>query len=297
MTRTASHVPARWSVGALHLLLLLLPAQALLADSLRYGLDAEFVHDTNATRGPGGADSRPDTILAAEGSVTRAMLLGPHSGLVLRGAARYSQFLDFKDISNLALTGRAAWRYQGDRSFGAPWIELAGQAQSLSHADSRLRDGTSLSASMSVGSYPTDRVRVSAGAGVDKRFGDSTRLYDLGTNRLSGAFDYRAGLRNTLYARVTRVAGDHVFNAVSPAWQGLLARYSDRVVADPALGAGFIGYRIEATTWLYDVGYNYALPGGNALDFSLTYYSSRADPGGFKYDGAQLRASYLYRFQ
>ena len=68
----------------------------------------EFTHDTNATRGPGGADGRPDNILAAEGSVTRSMLLGPNSGVVFRGAARYAQFLGFKDLSNLALTGRAA---------------------------------------------------------------------------------------------------------------------------------------------------------------------------------------------
>jgi hypothetical protein len=51
------------------------------------------------------------------------------------GAARYSRFTDFSDISNLALVGRAAWRYQGDRSFGAPWYELAGEAQLLSHVD------------------------------------------------------------------------------------------------------------------------------------------------------------------
>jgi hypothetical protein len=272
-------------------------APAVAAEDTRFGLDAEVTHDTNATRGPGGADSQSDNILSVEGSATRSMLLGPNSGAVFRGAARYVRFTDFSDISNLALVGRAAWRYQRDRSFGAPWYELAGEAQLLRHADSDLRDGSVISLSGSVGRYLTDRVRISGGLSLDKRSGDDTGLYDLSTNRLWGTFDLRLGARNAFYARLTRLAGDHVFNAATGINQGLLSLASDRIIADPALGAGFLGYRTEATTWLYDLGYNMPLQNGHGLDFSLTYYSSKTDVGGYKYDGAQLRATYLYRFQ
>jgi hypothetical protein len=272
-------------------------APAVAAEDTRYGIDAEVTHDTNATRGPGGADSQSDNILAVEGSATRSVLLGPNSGAVFRGTARYARYTDFSDISNLALTGRAAWRYQRERSFGAPWYELAGEAQLLRHADSDLRDGTLFSLTGSVGKYFTDRVRVSGGVSLEKRSGDDTGLYDLTTNRLWGTFDYRVGVRNAFYGRLTRAAGDHVFNAASGLNQGLLSLVSDRVITDPALGAGFLGYRVEATTWLYDLGYNLPLAKGQGLDFSLTYYSSKTDLGGYKYDGAQLRATYLYRFQ
>lgn len=278
-------------------LLLAALAPAFAAEDWRFGIDAEVTHDTNATRGPGGADSQSDNILSIEGSATRSLLLGPNSGAVFRGLARYSRFTDFSDISNLALGGRAAWRYQRERSFGAPWYELAGEALLLRHADSEVRDGRVISLSGSVGSYLTDRVRISGGVTLDKRSGDDTGLYDLTTNRLWGTFDLRLGARNAFYARLSRVAGDHVFNAADPTWQGLLSLASDRVVADPALGPGFLGYRVEATTWLYDLGYNMPLPNGHGIDFSLTYYSSKTDIGDYEYDGAQLRATYLYRFQ
>jgi hypothetical protein len=225
------------------------------------------------------------------------VLLGPNSGMVFRGAARYARFTDLSDISNLALAARAAWRYQRDRSFGAPWYEIAGEAQLLNHADSDLRDGNVVSITGSIGRYLTDRVRISGGLGVDKRSGDDTSLYDLTTNRLWGTFDLRVGARNAFYARLTRVAGDHVFNAASGVNQGLLSLAADRVITDPALGPGFIGYRAEATTFLYDLGYNMPLPGGHALDFSLTHYSSETDIGGYSYDGTLLRATWLYRFQ
>lgn len=270
------------------------PAQA--AEDTRYGLDAEYMHDDNATRGPGGTDARADNVLSVEGSATRSVLLGPTSGAVFRGAARYSRFADFSDISNFALIGRAAWRAQRDRAFGAPWLELAGEAQLLRHAGSDLRDGSLFSFSASVGSYLTDRVRVSGGLGVDKRSGDGTELYDLTTNRLWGTFDYKVGVRNTFYARLTRIAGDHVFNAATGANQGLLSLASDRIVTDPAL-PGFLGYRVEATTLLYDVGFNMPLTKSQTLDFSLSFYSSETDVGSYEYDGTQLRATYLYRFQ
>jgi len=278
-------------------------APAVAAEDTRFGLDAEVTHDTNVPRGLDSADTKSDNMALVEGSATRSMLLGPNSGAVFRGAARYSQYLDFKDVSNLALGGRAAWRYQRERSFGAPWYEISGEAQWLNHADSELRDGTVLSVSASVGRYLTDRVRVSGGVGLDKRSGDDTELYSLSTNRVWGTFDYRVGVRDAFYARLTRVAGDHVFTAVSGASRNLLLQSGYEVlVNDPALADGFAGvapvaYRVEATTLLYDLGYNLPLAKGQGLDFSLTYYSSKTDLGGYKYDGAQLRATYLYRFQ
>jgi hypothetical protein len=100
---------------------------------------------------------------------------------------------------------------------------------------------------------------------------------------------------NTVYARLTYLAGDHVFNSVtvaglSPVWE-----------ADPAL-AGVLGrpadaYRMKATTMLYELGFNYPLANGQALDFSFSSFSSQADSGGYNYTGNQVLASYIYRFQ
>lgn len=282
---------------AIAALLLLAASVAHGAESWRYGLSADAVHDSNATRGLyDGAKS--DNIIAAEGSATRSMLLGPHSGVLFRAAARYSHHTDIKDISNLALIGRAAWRYQPSLGFGAMWYEIAGQGQWLMHADSELRDGSILSVDANVGANLTDRARVSGGVGLDKRSGGgSAGVYDLSNTRLWGALDLRLGVRSTLYARLTHQTGDQVFNVIPALGLGVWD-------VDPALasvyGAPGNAYRVDATTLIYDFGFNYPLASGQALDFSFTRISAKAEEGpaqGNKYNVDQLRASYLYRFQ
>jgi hypothetical protein len=284
---------------AIAALLLLAAPAAQAADVWRYGLSADAVHDSNATRGLyDGAKS--DNVIAVEGSATRSVLLGPSSGALFRAAARYSHFTDLKDISNLALIGRAAWRIQPSREFGAPWYELAGQAQLLRHADSELRDGSILSLEAGAGAYVTDRTRLSGGVGLDKRSGGGTAgLYDLSSNRIWGTLDVRVGVRSTMYARLTRQAGDQVFSSGSTS--GLSAVWED----DPALRAPLglavaNAYRIDATTFIYELGYNYPLGRSDALDFAAVHASSKANEGlaaGNKYSATQVRASYLYRFQ
>jgi len=276
---------------------LLLATQCALADSTRYGLDADYLYDDNASRGLYGPDRKADNILSLQGSATHSMLLGSRSGVVLRAAASYSHFNTFDDLSNLALTGRAAWRIQPGTEFYSPFFDIAGNLVWLQHADSELRDGTILTLEASAGSHVTDRVRLGGGFALEKRDGGgSAGLYDLATSRFWATLDYRFGVRNTAYARLMQVAGDHVFcsltpgSALSPVWE-----------LDPALASG-LGraadcYRLDAKTLLWDIGLNYPLSGNRALDFALTGYSSKADGSGLKYDGMLLRASYLYRFQ
>lgn len=275
---------------------LLLAAQPALAEATRYGLDAELTHDDNASRGLYDADRKADNIFSLEGSATRSMLLGPRSGAVFRAAARYSQYSKFDDLSNLALAGRAAWRIQPGTEFNAPFFELAGNLAWLRHSDSELRDGTILSFEASTGSHVTDRVRLGAGFGLDQRDGGgSAGLYDLSTNRIWATIDYRFGVRNTAYARLQRLAGDHVFCSITVS--GLSAVWEPDQALASGLGRFADCYRLDATTFAWDFGLNYPLSGTSALDFVLTRYSSKSDAGGLTYDGMLLRASYLYRFQ
>lgn len=283
---------------ALAALLLVAPA-ALAAEDWRFGASAELVHDDNATRGLFDG-KKSDNILAVEGSATRSFLLSEKSGALLRAAARYSHYADIGDISRLALTGRAAWRYQPSLAFGATWLELAGEARILRHADSELRDGSLVTGEASAGRWLTDRTRVSGGLGVDKRSGGGTAgLYDLTRNRLWGTLDLRVGVRNTLYGRLTRIGGDHVFSSGSVS--GLSGIWED----DPALRAPLglavaNAYRVEATTFVYEVGFNYPLGAAQALDLSLTRYDAKVEEGpadGQKYGATQLRATWLYRFR
>lgn len=286
----------RTTVLAAVLLLAAPPVPVEAAEGARYGLTADFIHDDNATRGLYSADRKSDNVIVVEGSAMRSVLLSPTSGALFRAAARYSHFVHIEDISNLALIGRASYRIQPGAGFSAPWYELAGQAQWLKHADSKLRDGTILTIEASAGSYVTDRMRLSAGLGLDKREGGGTAgLYDLSTNRIWATADYRVGVHNTLYARLTRLAGDHVFNSItvsglSPVWEPDSAFIG-------AFGRPTDSYRLDATSLLYELGFNYPVSRGQAIDVSLSGFSAKSDTGDLKYDGLQLRASYIYRFQ
>lgn len=282
--------------------LVLAAASTSYADSIRYGVDADYVHDNNVTRGPTSLDAKADNILSAEAYVARSLLLGERSGLVLRGGLKLSEYLAFGDLSNIALSGRAAYRFQPTPGYSAPWLEVVGSAAWLEHRDSALRDGYIVGASIGGGSHLTDRVRVSLGAGVDKRSANEGKLYDLSTNRIWATLDYRVGVSSTVYGSVTRVAGDHVFNAINSTAQGRLAAYADVIVADPALAGEFdgiapIGYRIKAATFVYEAGINIALIDNQAIDLSASYFDSETDNGGQSYDGMAVRTMYMFRFR
>lgn len=288
-------MPRHLLIAAALLLVASLPS-AWAAEAWRYGLSGDLVNDDNATRGLYDG-KKSDNFLSVEGSATRSFFLSPTSGALVRAAARYTQYQDIQDISNLMLIGRAAWRFQPTLGFGAPWYELAGEIRFLQHADSELRDGSIVTLEASVGSHLTDRVRLAGGVGLDERSGDSTGVYDLSSTRIWGSMDLRLGVQNTLYGRLTYQAGDQVFNVIAALGLGVWA-------PDPALasvyGAPGNAYRVDATTQIYEFGFNYPLARRQALDFSYAHVTSKAEEGpaqGDKYNISQLRASYLYRFQ
>jgi hypothetical protein len=280
----------------------LAPLQA--AEGWRYGMAGEIARDDNATRGLYDADRKGDNILSVEGAATRSVLLGARSGALLRAAARYSHFSTFDDLSNLSLSGRAAWRYQPGTGFSSPIFEVAGNLAWLHHKDSKLRDGTITSLEASVGSHLTDRVRLGAGVGWDQRNGGDpgrpgeVAIYDLTSTRIWGSLDYRFGTKNTAYARVTQVSGDQVFNSVTV--NSLTGAWATDPAFAAELGRATDSYRVDSTTRIFDIGVNVPLTGPHALDFLYTSYSSKANEGsqaGNKYTGSTLRATYLYRFQ
>ncbi len=286
-------------------LLLIAPlAPALAAEGWRYGASGEFAHDDNATNGLYDADQKGDSILSVGGSATRSVMLGGRSGALLRAAAKYSHFTTFDDLSNLSLSGRAAWRIQPGTGFSSPIFEVAGTLEWLRHAESELRDGTITTLEASVGSHLTDRTRLGGGFAIDQRNGGDpgrageVAIYDMDSTRFWVDVDYRFGARNTAYARVTQMQGDQVFNSVT------VGSLSGGRATDPAfaaeLGRATDSYRVDSATTLFDLGVNWALNRASSLDFAYTSYSSKAKEGpqnGNKYSGSVIRATYLYRFQ
>ena len=286
---------------------LLLSAPLALAESPRFGLDAEVLYDSNASRGLYDADRKADNILSVEGSLAGGAPLGSRGGFVYRAAARYDYFSTFQDLSNVAVSGRAAYRVQPGTEYSSPFFEIAGNAVWLQHSDSKLRDGSIVTLEASIGSHLTDRVRLAGGLAIDQRDGGDpgrpgeVAIYDLDYQRVWTTLDYRFGVKNTAYGRIMHITGDHVFNSVTVSG---ISPDPDGWATDPALakelGGTVNSYRVDADTFTYELGVNIPLAGNRALDFLASSYSSKLNEGpysGSKYSGYLLRASYLYRFK
>lgn len=282
-------------------LMTIAPAAAIGADT-RFGLDAEFAHDTNVNRAAYAGDEQSDEILTVEGHATRSYRLSNRSGIVVRGGMRLREHLEFDDLGNIAALGRVAYRFQPAPGYTSPWFELGGTLEALRFRDSALRDGYIASVFGSIGKHLTDRIRLGAGVGLDERSADEGALYDLSTTRAWLTLDYRAAHKLTVYGSLAWLQGDQVFTAYYAGARSQLAYSAEVIAADPAFASAFGGtaptaYRIQASTLLYEIGANIPLAGNQAIDFGISQFSSSADNGGGEYDGTLLRVSYLYRFQ
>lgn len=272
-----------------------------MADSTRLGVDAEIGHDTNVNRAAIGNEEQSDDSVSIEAYAARSILLSARSGIVLRGTVRATEFFDFQDLSSLGISGRASYRFQPSPGFTSPWIELAGQLDGFKYRDSELRDGYAASTSASVGKHFTDRIRMEAGAGFERRGGGNRGVYDLSNRKIWTALDYKLTSKTTLYGSATWMDGEQVFTLFDTAASAPIYTYAKAAAADSVFSSAFGGaptaYRVEARTDRYELGVNIALRGNNALDFGWSRFDSRADRGGGKYDGDAFRIGYLLRFR
>ncbi|MCW5624610.1 MAG: hypothetical protein KIT73_07855 [Burkholderiales bacterium] len=275
------------------------------AADTRFGLEADLARDSNVNRAA--SDKRADTYLTAEGYAARSVITGTRSGLVLRGAIRGREYFDYSDLSNLAATGRLAWRYQPNPGYTGAFFELALSGEAFQFRDSDIRNGQLLGVSASAGKYVTDRVRLGAGVGYDRRWARKGDVYDLKNPKAWLSIDYKIAERITLYGSGTWIGGDQVFTArtAGPGWNGTWASqgYNNlsykASAADPVFDANgdqFTAYRNDAKTTVAELGLNWGITGTQAIDIGATWYSSRPDSGP-KYDGWIARIGWLMRFR
>lgn len=271
------------------------------ADSTRFGVDAEYSHDTNVNRTAADSEEQPDGALSVEGYAAKSFRLSYRSGIVVRGGLRVKEFFEFEDLGSIGFSGRVSYRYQPSPGYANPWIELAASAEGFRHRDSAIRDGHILSASAGIGRHFTDRIRIAAGAGIDRRDAYTGNVYTLSDWKAWGTLDYRLTPAAIVYGAATWIDGEQVFTAFSTAapW---VHRYATASAADPVFASAFGGvsptaYRVDAQTRLLELGMNIALRGNQALDFGAGYFDSVADRGGARYGGATFRIGYLHRFR
>jgi hypothetical protein len=273
-----------------------------MAGSTRLGIDAEYGHDTNVNRAAIGKEELSDDSVSIKAHAARSFLLSARSGIMLRATVRATEFFNFGDLSSLAGSGRVSYRFQPSPGFTNPWIELAGQLDGFQYRDSDIRDGYAVSTSASIGKYFTDRIRMEAGAGLERRAGRDGEVFDLSNSKIWTALDYKVTAKATVYGSVAWLDGDQVFTIVDRAAYPSTYAYATASGRDPVFAKAFNGvapwiYRVDARTTVLELGANIAFQGNHALDFGYGWFDSKADQGGGKYDGSTLRIGYLYRFR
>lgn len=256
-------------------------------------LDSELAltYDDNVSRGAGGRDKLSDNIASAGVNLSQSFRFGEKSGVLLRGGLRHNQYARYHDLSNLILTAEGVYRVQPVVSYSAPVLELALSVDQLIFRDSDIRDGQIARLDTGVSSRLTDRIRLRAGAGLEKRWAKDGNVYDMTHRKLKLQVDYQLPRKSTLTFGWSRVFGDQVFTATP--WPGYLSM-AQAVDYDPVFGQRR-AYRLDAIANLVSLNFNLPINSNNSLDISAQRAEIDAD-GGNDYRSNQIRFSWLHRF-
>ncbi|MCU0870384.1 MAG: hypothetical protein MUF30_12455 [Burkholderiales bacterium] len=267
------------------------------AADLRVNVEAGALHDSNLNRARGG-NERSDQALFVEAAVAKSAPLGASAGIVGRVGLRLRAQRTYDALNQAALVGRLAWRWQPTPGFTAPTLEAALHGEALRHADSALRDGAIVAASVGASQHLTDRLRLATHFTAERRFADTTGVFDLRTWRAAVAVDWRASDRVTVYGSATWLDGDHVIGLRTGAAPGYAPGWFRTAAPDTAFDRGadrFTAYRVDARSLIGEIGVNVPLDAQQSLDLSVMRIDTRAEAGP-TYGVWQVRGSWIRGF-
>lgn len=262
------------------------------ADATHFDAEFSLRHDNNISRAEDGRDKFSDDAAGLDLTLTRSLMLAENSGLQLRGGLHLNQFARFDQLSRLAVEAGVLYRIQPVKAYTAPWFEAALGWQREEFQNSDIREGDLLTLDFGVGKRFTDRLRVRAGYGWERRFADDNEVFAWRRRNARISTDFKVSPVLTLYGAATRSSGDQVFTATpAPAFRNA----AKAIVNDPVFGARR-AYRLGAQADLVDLGGSFSLNANNTLDVGVRRFDIEAE-GGHSYEGTEVRASWLYRFQ
>jgi hypothetical protein len=263
-----------------------------MADATHVDAELSVRHDNNISRAEDGRDKFSDEITGLDLTITRSLMLTENSGLQLRGGLHLSQFAHFDDLSRLAVEAGILYRIQPVKAYTAPWFEVALGWQREEFRNSDIREGELLTLDFGVGKRFTDRLRVRTGYGWERRFADDNEIFEWQRRNARISADFKVSPVLTLYGAATRSSGDQVFTATpAPAFRDS----AKAIVDDPVFGARR-AYRLGTQAEVLELGGSFSVNSSHTLDVGLRRFKIEAD-GGHAYEGSEVRASWLYRFQ
>lgn len=261
-------------------------------------VDAGYTWDDNITRSKLASDIRADSIYTFNAGQTRAISLSGTSRLLLTGSVGGERLQTYNGLSNISLTGEAAYQYRASSEFDEPTYGLFGRVTALKH-QSNLRDGYRYSVGASVMRPMTDRINLFGALGYNGRSANSV-VFQTADTSLRMNLDYALRSHGTLYLSAEYRDGDIVSTGRSSLENVTVAKV---LVQDDAYAGGqFFSYRFGGTTVLTTLGYNVGLGARDSIDISWRRVESTPNvrpawaTSPNSYVTNQLSASYLMRF-
>lgn len=265
-----------------------------------FGAQAYVTYDDNVTRAEGDVNVLSDEFLGALATAGTRFLLTENIRLRLIGELGGEAYHNYSGLSFGSAGLRADIQYRASGTFGAPTLSLFGRA-AYEEYQSDLRDGYRYALGLSGRGDMTDRLTWFAAFSQNKRDG-SSRVFDTTDISLRGSFDYAFASRNTLYSGLEYRMGDIVSTAL-PSLQ-YVDLSNNTVVPDDAFpGLNRYAYKLDATTWIFTLGYNFAFNASHSIDASWRFayaepnnVSSYSTYESIRYKVNQLSLAYLARF-
>lgn len=267
------------------------------ADATRITTEAAVGYDSNVSRAERSSFQLEDFFLDVGIRASRSLRINDRSGLVFNAGAVAREQERYHDLGRISLSAGARYLIQPIAGFTAPWFEAGMNFERLEHRDSEIRDGWVNTFYLAAAKYFTDRLKMKVQAGWQYRNAEAGQVFDYHHRELRIAADYRTNAELTIYGGMSRIFGDQVSTAAGYAnggWSNAAKAYAH----DAALEDGshvLNAYRVGAITNVLELGANYALCPGLALDFNVQQFGADAD-GGHTYDGYTASAGLLYRF-
>ena len=210
--------------------------------------------------------------------------------------ADYNGFSDSEGLVNADFIAGVQLRYKPIMHYTSPTfiLGLEGGSQDFS---TDLRDSTHYQASFMASSWITDRM--SARAGIRRKINDSESVvFDTEETRYFINSDLMFENKITGYATLSYIRGD-ITPTIPLSFQTSetvkLIVAADELQRDPTFGTSELTYRLQARTWVFQLGSNIALAKRKSVDASLMLITSKADED-ISYSRIMFNVSYLARF-
>lgn len=265
-----------------------------------FGAQAYVTHDDNVTRADGDANVLSDEFLGALATVGTRLLLTENIRLRLVGELGGEAYNEYSGLSFGSAGVRADVQYRASGAFSAPTLTLFGRA-AYEEYESELRDGYRYALGLSGRGDMTDKIAWFAAFTYNKRDG-SSRVFDTTDFSVRGNLDYAFTRRNTLYTGLEYRMGDIVSTAL-PSLQYVDLSNNTVVIDDAFTDTTRYAYKLDATTWIFTLGYNFALNPNHSFDASWRFayaepnsVSSYSTYQSIQYKVNQLSLAYMVRF-